>query len=339
MLKPGDPAREQIEVVLKAGERAANLTQQLLAFSRQQVLQPGPFDLNGVVENMRSILQHLMGDDVEVLIELYPGGVRVCADRHQLEQVTMNLALNARDVMPTGGRLLIETDVVQVTPGDPAAGNLVPGAYARLSVSDTGTGMDENTRQHMFEPFFTTKEVGKGTGLGLSMVQGVVEQSGGHIEVQSEPGRGTKIAIYLPVAPGGDPPEGDTPGPAERGPTYPPNRKRVVLVVEDQADVRDYVIEVLNSNGYGVLQAANAAEAKAVFRQANQRVHLVLTDVILADSNGVDLAAELTSLQPGTKVLFMSGYADKIADIGAHFIQKPFSPDLLAERVRVVLSE
>jgi PAS domain S-box-containing protein len=335
-LSAGDPLRASLVEIHKAGERAAALTRQLLAFSRKQVLQPRVLDLNRVIEEMRPMLPRLLGEDVEVRIALHAESAMVDADPHQLEQVIMNLVVNARDAMPHGGRLSIETAVVewgeshaQSHPGVRA------GRCVMLAVSDSGIGMDEATRQRIFEPFFTTKEAGKGTGLGLSMVQGSVEQSGGCIEVHSEPGRGTTFSIYLPAPPGAAADAGMPPAPPAL------SGKETILVVEDQEEVRKYAAAALRSYGYRVVQAANAEEALRVCQR--EPIHLVLTDVVMPDMSGRELAYRLGKRWPAIKVLFMSGYTDDaivhqvVLEKGAEFIQKPFSPEELAIKVRELL--
>jgi hypothetical protein len=335
-LSAGDPLRASLAEIHKAGERAAGLSRQLLAFSRKQVLQPRVLDLNRVVEEMRPMLPRLMGEDVEVRIALNAEGGTVNADPHQLEQVIMNLAVNARDAMPHGGRLSIETAIAewgeshaQLHPG------ARPGRYVMLAVSDSGIGMDEATRERIFEPFFTTKEAGKGTGLGLSMVQGSVEQSGGCIEVHSEPGHGTTFSIYLPALAGAAADAGMPAAvPALSG-------KETVLVVEDQEEVRRYAAAALKAYGYQVIPAADAGEALLVCER--ERIDLVLTDVVMPDLSGGELANRLGKRWPAIKVLFMSGYTDDaivrhgVLEKEAEFIQKPFSPEELAIKVREVL--
>ncbi len=337
-LKAGDPLRDGLEEIHKAGERAARLTQQLLAFSRKQVLQPRVLDLNRVVEEMRGMLPRLVGEDVEVRIALNADSPMVHADPHQLEQVIMNLAVNARDAMPHGGKLWIETAIVewgesqaQSHPGARA------GRYVMLAVRDSGTGMDEATRQRIFEPFFTTKEAGKGTGLGLSTIHGIVEQSGGYIEVYSEPGHGTAFKVYLPAL---------AEAAADAGiPAAVPviGGKETVLVVEDQAEVREFAADALRAYGYQVIQAANAGEALLLCEREREHIDLVLTDVVMPSMSGTALADRLKKRWPGIKVLFMSGYTDDTIvhhgdlENGAEFIQKPFSPDQLAIKVREML--
>jgi PAS domain S-box-containing protein len=337
-VSPADPLREGLEEIRKAGERAAALTAQLLAFSRKQVLQPRALDLNRVAGAMEPMLARLVGEDVEVRVVLSAEECVVRADPHQLEQAIMNLAVNARDAMPQGGKLLIETAAVE---WEPRNAQLHPGArpgrYVMLAVSDTGVGMDEATRSKIFEPFFTTKGVGKGTGLGLSTVQGIVAQSGGHIEVYSELGSGTTFKIYLPgvaeaVALEGRPETAPTLGGTE-----------TVLVVEDQTDVRDYAAKALESYSYRVLKAESAAEALSICEREGERIDLVLTDVVMPGFSGLELAGRLEKLRPGIRILYMSGYTDNaiiqrgVLDDGAAFITKPFGPERLAAKVRAAL--
>jgi PAS domain S-box-containing protein len=338
-LDPGSPLREPLEEIGRAGERAAGLTQQLLAFSRKQILQPRVLDLNGVVDDMKPMLARLMGEDVEVRVRVHPEAATIHADQHQLEQVVMNLAVNSRDAMPRGGKFRIETSVVQwgeaEVRGHPGAR---AGWYVVLAVSDDGEGMNEETRRRMFEPFFTTKRVGKGTGLGLSMVQGIVEQSGGYIEVRSAPGIETTFSIYLPMVQDAQA-DGEKPEPATATGGH-----ETVLVVEDQAEVRRYAAVALTAYGYRVVQAETAAEALLICNRERERIDLVLTDVVMPNLSGGELAGRLRERWPNIKVLFMSGYAGDtilhhaVLDDGAELIQKPFSPDQLAARVRKVLA-
>ena len=336
-LENGNPLRHRLQEILKAAERAAGLTQQLLAFSRKQVLQPCIFDLKQVVNQMRSMLEHLMGDDIDLRFDLGLEKIPVFADSHQLEQVVMNLAVNARDAMPAGGCLSVKTAVVSWQEVHALSGIDMPaGQYALLAVADTGLGMDELTRQRIFEPFFTTKGAGIGTGLGLSMVQGIVAQSGGYIDVETAPGQGTAFKIYLPL----------------RDPAIPQkeNLKSVpalsggetVLIVEDRPEVRDYASETLRDYGYRVIEASNAEEALTLCQREADPIDLVLTDVMMPGLSGVELVIRLATLRPGIKALFMSGYSEdvvrhRIKLEGSRFIQKPFGPDELAENIRAVL--
>jgi PAS domain S-box-containing protein len=337
-LSAGDPLRGSLTEINRAGERAAGLTRQLLAFSRKQVLQPRVLDLNRVVGEMRAMLERLMGEDVEVHFALGPESPLVRADPHQLEQTVMNLAVNARDAMPRGGRLLVETALVDLDESYAAAhADARAGRYALLAVSDTGAGMDEATRQRIFEPFFTTKGPGQGAGLGLSTVQGIVVQSGGFINVYSEPGQGTTLKIYLPALAGVAAEAGKPEAvPAPRG-------SETILLVEDQEEVRDFAATVLKAYGYRVIPASNAGEAILICERESTHFHMVLTDVVMPHTSGRELASRLEKLRPGIKTLFMSGYTDNVIgrhgvlDEGAELIQKPFSPAELARKVRTVL--
>jgi PAS domain S-box-containing protein len=338
-MEAGDPLREGLEEIHKAGERAAGLTQQLLAFSRKQMLQPRVLDLNRVVDEMRPMLERLMGEDVEVCVKLHAEATTIRADPHQLGQVLMNLAVNSRDAMPNGGRISIETGLVQwgeseiqSRPGAHA------GPYVMLAVSDTGVGMNQETRGHIFEPFFTTKGVGKGTGLGLSTIHGIVEQSGGYVEAASEVGRGTTFQIYLPKVMDA---QADSARPEAAAAV---GGQETVLVVEDQAVVRRYAAAALRTFGYEVIEAENAEEALRVCERESERINLVLTDVVMPGLSGRELADHLKKRRPGIKVMFMSGYTDDAIvhhgalEKDAEFIQKPFSPDQLAIKVREMLA-
>jgi CheY-like chemotaxis protein len=337
-LSPGDPMWDALGEIHSAGERAAGLTRQLLAFGRKQVLQPRVLDLDRVVEGMRPMLGRLLGESVEVHVALGAGNRTVRADAHHLEQVLMNLVVNARDAMPRGGKLSIETGCVErnesYSRSHPEAR---PGRYVMLAVSDSGVGMDEETRRRIFEPFFTTKEAGKGTGLGLSTVQGIVAQSGGHIEVDSAPGHGTTFRICLPALDEAAADAGRPATPSAQG------GKETVLVVEDQGQVRRYAVTVLREYGYRVMAAESASEALQLCEGERGQIHLVLTDVVMPNVSGRELAERLEKLRPGIKVLFMSGYSDDVIvhhgvlRQGAEFIQKPFRPEELARKVRAVL--
>jgi nitrogen-specific signal transduction histidine kinase/CheY-like chemotaxis protein len=327
-LTADNPLRRPVTQILKAGERAAGLTRQLLAFSSRQVLEARVIDLNSVVKGMQSILDHLMGDDVTVGLELHPGDLPVLSDAHQLEQVIMNLAVNARDAMPEGGRLRIHTALAQQDGGD---------AWCVLAVGDSGTGMDEATKQKIFDPFFTTKPTGTGTGLGLSIVQGIVAQTAGYIEVDTKPGAGTTFRIFLPLHSGERIPEEETVH------ALPRQGSETILVVEDWPDVRQYVTDVLRGYGYEVTTAADAEEALKVCQGRTSRFDLVLADVMMAGMSGIDLVARLTANQHAAKALLMSGFAEQNKTQtpmpkGAYFLPKPFSPEQLAERVQAILS-
>ncbi|MCX6632736.1 MAG: PAS domain S-box protein [Candidatus Solibacter sp.] len=335
-LSAGDPMRDDLGEIFKAGERAAGLTRQLLAFSRKQILDPRSMDVNRVVEEMRPMLERLVGEDVEVRVALQPNVGTILADPHQLEQVVMNLVVNSRDAMPGGGKLLVETATVEFEENSMQSHpDARVGRYVMLAVSDTGVGMDEETKSRIFEPFFTTKGIGKGTGLGLSMVQGVVAQSGGYVAVYSEKGHGTTFKSYLPAL-------AKAAADTERQAAVPVlGGTETVLVVEDQAEVRKYAVKVLEAYGYRVIPAGNADEALLLWER--ERIDLVLTDLVMPNLSGRELADRLETLQPGIKVMFMSGYTDNVVvhqgalDEGAHLIQKPFSSEDLAGKVRAML--
>jgi len=340
-LKPADSRRRALEEIRKAGERAATLTRQLLAFSRKQVLQPQILDLNAVVSNINTMLRRLIGEDIE--LTMLPGAAldRVQADPGQIEQVIMNLAVNARDAMPHGGKLTIETANVNLDEDYARRdGNAAPGPYVRLSVSDTGCGMDAETRAHVFEPFFTTKERGKGTGLGLATVYGIVKQSGGYIWVYSEVGRGTVFKIYLPRAPGSA--EARQQGEVQQTLF---GGVETVLVAEDDPAVRALVCGALASRGYTVQEARDGREALAAARGYKGPIHLLLTDVVLPHMSGRRLAERLRAERPESRLLYMSGYTDDaVVSHGVSagkvpFLQKPFSASALSRKVREVLDQ
>ncbi|MFZ0959706.1 MAG: PAS domain S-box protein [Terriglobia bacterium] len=336
---PEDPHRGLFEEIQMAGDRAASLTRQLLAFSRRQVMEPRVLDLNSVLANTEKMLRRLIGEDVELVSTLQPDLGLVKVDPGQIEQVIMNLAVNARDAMPEGGKFLVETSNVEVDEEYARShSNLNPGKYVMVAVSDTGCGMDLETQAHVFEPFFTTKEKGRGTGLGLATVYGIVQQSGGYIWVYSEPGRGSTFKIYLPRI------EGDmsTPEPAE-APLKPAKGKGTILVVEDEKGVRSMICETLKSRAYKVLEADGAAQALEIAEAHTKPIHLLLTDVVMPHTGGKELAKHLSTLHPETKVLYMSGYTDDaivrhgIMQGDTPFLQKPFSPEALARKVREML--
>jgi two-component system cell cycle sensor histidine kinase/response regulator CckA len=336
-LPEGDPLRRNLEEIRKAGERAAALTRQLLAFSRKQVLQPKVVSLNDVVADIDKILRRVIGEDLELATVPDPGLGHVKADPNMLEQVVLNLCVNARDAMPRGGHLTVETENVFLE--DEYAARHVgvrPGAYVVLSVTDTGTGMDEETRRRVFEPFFTTKEVGKGTGLGLSTVYGIVRQSGGNVCVYSEVGRGSVFKVYLPRV---DAPSKECA--PERDSLALPAGEEKILLVEDDRLVRNVAREIITLQGYTVLEAATQAEALR-HCAANPDIALLLTDVVMPQVNGKELAGRLTALLPAMHVLFMSGYSetvvhDGVLEEGLNFIQKPFTPAALLRKLREVL--
>ncbi|MEO7189862.1 MAG: response regulator [Vicinamibacterales bacterium] len=333
-----DPRRFDLDQVVKAGNRAAGLTRQLLAFSRKQVLQLSAVDLNGLAEGMEDMLSRLIGEQVELVHRLDPAVVVVRADCSQLEQVLMNLVVNARDAMPGGGRVLVETANVELDQSFMPDVAIQPGSYSMLAVSDTGMGMSEATKKRLFEPFFTTKEVGKGIGLGLATVYGIVKQSGGYVWVDSELGRGTTFRVYLPHAAGGGP------APAHTG-TQPVLAvgTETVCVVEDEEPVRILACRMLERAGYRVFGAAGPKEAEALFQAQERAVDLLVTDVIMPGSTGPVLFARLALSHPGLKVLYMSGYTtDTVAQHGevaasVRLLQKPFSAVALNQRVREAL--
>ncbi len=341
---PRHPAFARVTEIRKAADRAAALTRQLLAFSRKQVLEPKVLDLNAVVADIEKMLRRLIGEDVQLVTVLGGDLGRVKADPGQMEQVIVNLAVNARDAMPEGGKLIIETGNVDLDAayarGRPDAR---PGAHVMLAISDTGHGMDTETLSHMFEPFFTTKEQGKGTGLGLATVYGIVRQSGGHITVYSEPGHGTTFKVYLPRFAEDEDEEVPMTRAAVAEPA--PSGTETILLVEDEASLRVMIREILESAGYEVLEGPTPEEALAAAGAHAATIHLVLTDVVLPRLSGRQVAEALRSSRPDVKVLFMSGYTDDaishhgILDPGTHFIQKPFTTDGLLRRVRQVLDE
>jgi len=338
-IAPGDPKRQDVQEIRVAAQRAASLTRQLLAFSRKQVLQPRVLDLNAVVQGVEKMLQRLIGEDVTLQISTAPALGAVRADPGQIEQVIMNLAVNARDAMPGGGRLTLETGNVELDGAyarDHAGAG--PGQYVMLAVSDTGVGMDAETRSHAFEPFFTTKEQGKGTGLGLSTVYGIVKQSGGYVWVYSEPGRGATFKIYLPRV------DAQVEAAQRNTAEYPvAGGSESILLVEDDAAVREIVTTVLAQQGYRVLRAPDGRAALELAHAERGRVHLLITDVVMPGLSGRELAEALVRERPGIKVLFMSGYTDDavvrhgVLQEGVQYLQKPFTPDALVRKVRKVL--
>jgi two-component system cell cycle sensor histidine kinase/response regulator CckA len=336
-----DGLRHPALQIKREGDRAAALTRQLLAFSRQQVLQPRVLDLNAVVTNVEQLLRRLIGEDVELETELAAGIGPVRADAAQLEQVLMNLAVNARDAMPEGGTLTIETRNVALSAADQREVFAIqPGPYVMLAVTDTGVGMDAETRSRAFEPFFTTKAPGQGTGLGLSTVYGIVKQSDGYIWVDSEPGQGTRVRLYLPRV---DAPVEVVEPRRPAGAAAMPRGAETVLLVEDEPGVRDLITEWLSGHGYRVMAAPNGAEALALAEAHAGAIDLLIADVIMPQMGGPALAARLVPLRPEMKVIYVSGYADEaigdpdVLAAGAAFLQKPFSLDALVRKVREIL--
>jgi len=338
-LKPQDPFYLTAREILQAGEKAAGLVRQLLAFSRKQLLQPRILELNQLIRDNTRMLRRLIGEDIQLDTLLKPDLEKIKADPGQLEQVILNLCVNARDAMPKGGRLTLETANVELSE-DYAwqRASVISGPYIMLAISDTGCGMDAETLAHIFEPFFTTKEKGKGTGLGLSTVYGIIQQSGGHIWVYSEVGRGTTFKIYLPVAYG----EEETAQPRPKL-TDSPRGWETVLVVEDEDLVRNLTCLTLRLKGYEVLEATNGGEALLLCEQRKEPIHLLLTDVVMPQLGGRDLARRLKQLRPEMKVLFMSGYTEDaivhhgVLEPGLEYVQKPFSPEALVRLVRGLL--
>jgi PAS domain S-box-containing protein len=339
-LGPTDAMRKDMEEIKKAADRASGLTRQLLAFSRRQFIAAKVVDLNALVANMDGMLRRLMGEDiVELCAELDSSAGAIKADPGQVEQVIMNLVVNARDAMPKGGRLTIETKNVTIGKGARLdAVGVEPGSYVLLAVRDNGHGMDAETRSHLFEPFFTTKEQGKGTGLGLSTVYGIVKQSGGSITVESAPGRGTTFRIYFPRV------EEEVPGATGGVEAIDQARGReTILLVEDEPSVRSLVHETLRLHGYTVLEARHGIEALLTSTKYVGPIHLLLTDVVMPQMSGPEVAEKLLTVRPGIKVLYMSGYPDHpVFDQGGvsretGFLPKPFSPHLLTQKVREIL--
>jgi len=338
-----DTLREEIEEIKIAGERAVSLTRQLLAFSRKQVIKPEVLDLNEVINETEKMLKRMIGEDVEFQTVFEHELWKVYADSGQIDQVIMNLAVNARDSMPQGGKLTIETANVDLNENyfrEHAIEGEKPGHYVMLVVSDTGSGIDKETREHIFEPFFTTKEMGKGTGLGLSTVYGITKQSNGFIWVYSEPGQGTTFKIYLPRVE-----EGAEQEEKERTPVDDLNGSETCLIVEDDDTVRDLARQILERYGYSVLEAETGEDALMVSEEHEGPIHLLLTDVVMPKMSGRELAKRLQSLRSEIKVIYMSGYTDDaivhhgVLASGLNFIGKPFMPEGLARKVREVLDQ
>jgi PAS domain S-box-containing protein len=334
-----DPLRRSVEEIRRAAERAASLTHQLLAFSRKQMMQVKVLDLNAVVAEMESFLRRLIGEDIQLVTSLDPDLRRVKADPGQIEQVIMNLVVNARDAMPQGGRLRIETkDVSLSEPYLDDAGSVESGDYVVLSIADTGIGMNSEIKQKIFEPFFTTKEEGKGTGLGLAMVYGIVKQSGGSIRVHSEAGAGTTFMVYLPAVEEFVKAQSNGSRHIEA-----PGGTETVLLVEDEDMVRELVVEVLETEGYTVFSARRGAEALRLCAEQIMPINLLITDVVMPEMSGRELAEHLTARHPEIKVLFISGYTDDaifrhgVQESNVAFLQKPFTTSELAAKVRSVL--
>ena len=339
-LSPTDPLRADLEEIKQAGDRAAALTSQLLAFSRRQVVQPKVVDLSMVVMNLEKMLHRLIGEDVNLVVSLGPSLGKIRIDPGQIEQVILNLVVNARDAMPKGGRLTLETKNVALTVAIAARQvTLQPGSYVTLAVNDTGHGMDEYTQSHMFEPFFTTKEHGKGTGLGLSTVYGIVKQSGADIVVESQPGHGTTFTIFFPRLSERESVTTD----AERLPLAAMGGHETLLLVEDEPAIRSLAGDILRQHGYKVLEARHGLEALLAGSQYLGTIQLLITDVIMPQMSGNEVADRMTRERPDLKVLYISGYTDDaivhhgIVQEGMAFLQKPFTPEALVRKVREVL--
>ncbi len=334
------PVREDLKIIAEAGNKAARLTRQLLAFSRKQVLEIKPVNLNRIVEEMGKMLRRMIGEDISLTLHTASPVRNVLADASQIEQILMNLAINARDAMPQGGHLVIETsDVILSEEYARNHDGIMPGPHVMLAVTDTGEGMSKEVQEKIFEPFYTTKEVGKGTGLGLATVYGIVKQHGGTIRVHSKPGKGTTFKIYLPTD--------STEIPAAEEEQYPPLQggKETILVVEDEPAILKLIVTTLDQLGYQVLSAASGVEALDISRSHDGTIDLLLSDVVMPGINGVLLSETLRTERPTIRVIFMSGYTDSyiaqhgLLDLGAAFLQKPVTPHNIAAKLREVLDK
>lgn len=335
-LPPGSPLASQLDMILESGQRAAELTRQLLAYSRRQVLKFQNFDLNATVDGMQRMLERLIGDNIELVIRLGAKHPIFC-DPGQIEQVILNLAINGCDAMRHGGTLRLETADETLLE---STQHIPPGDYVVLAVSDAGTGISEDILPHIFEPFFTTKEAGRGTGLGLATVDGIVRQSGGAVSVDSEPGRGTTFRVYLPR------------GHATKTESKPPVHAsrphlsfETLLIVDDDDGVRRLLVDVLSLRAYRIIEARNGAQALQRAREHGGPIHLLITDLVMPEIGGVELAARLRQSDPSVRILFVSGYADdaawlgKMREPGTYFLPKPFLPGELQQSVRAILEE
>jgi CheY-like chemotaxis protein len=335
-LEDNPPLREKVEQILRAGDQASSLTRQLLAFTRRQILQPRLLDLNRLLADMGDMLRRVVSEDVELVIRGDSEPCVINADPGQLQQVILNLLINARDATPEGGRITLAVNSMVVGENQSRLhAGAHPGPYVRLTVSDTGHGMDAEIRARIFEPFFTTKEQGKGTGLGLSTVYGIVKQTGAYIAVESEPGRGAAFYIYFQRTEGALP---DEEAPAVASELA--SGSETILVVEDQEGLRTLMCEILRRNGYTILPAENGSQALLLAAQHAERIDLMVTDLVMPKMGGREVAEALPHSHPETKVLFMSGYVEDINELlapGHAFIDKPFSPDALLRKVREIL--
>ena len=339
-LPPNDPLREYAEEILKAAERAGSLTNQLLAFSRRQIIQPRLMNVNGVVEQTEKMLHRLLGEDIQLVFELNAESGNIKADPNQIVQAIVNLAVNARDAMPTGGRIVVETANVHLDESYVRTHlGVQPGDFVMIAMTDTGHGMDATTRQRIFEPFFTTKEQGKGTGLGLATVYGMVKQAGGDIWVYSEIGTGTTFKLYFPRV---------HEALSELNSTEVDHRTsggETVLVVEDENAVRDLTVRMLKQLGYVVLAAASGSEAIAISNAYAGRIGLLVTDVVMPQMSGRQVADALLAARPDIKVLYLSGYTEStvihhgVLDSAVDFLPKPFSREALGGKVREILGK
>jgi two-component system cell cycle sensor histidine kinase/response regulator CckA len=339
-LEPSGRLHKEAEEVRKAGERAASLTRQLLAFSRHHELQRRVLDLNQVIGDLAKMLRRLIGSDIEFSVQLDPLAGRIKADQGQMEQVIMNLVVNARDAMPEGGRLLVSTRNIRLAAADLAKiPQAAPGDYTELTVTDTGIGMDAGTLMHIFEPFFTTKEEGKGTGLGLATVAGIVKQCGGQIFAASEPGKGSTFRVLVPQT------REALPSPAMKHRTLTATSvEHTVLLAEDDGALRELISDVLSRNGYRVLEAATPGAALRVLREFSAPIDLLLSDIVLPGMKGPELAAAVASIRPEIRVLYMSGYSEtdpktrQYLPTSAPFLCKPFTTETLLLAVSEAIS-
>ncbi len=338
---PDQPVHAHLAEILTASERSASLTRQLLAFSRKQILKPEIVDLNIVITDIEKMLRGFIGEDIDLIYVPGPNLGSVNADRGQMEQVLMNLAINARDAMPKGGKLTLETLNIEIDEDYAALRvDVEPGSYVMVAMTDSGLGMNEETQSKMFEPFYTTKGLGKGTGLGLSTVYGIVKQSGGDIFVYSEPGIGTTLKIYMPRVEGVSPKKNIT----EKHHTAS-HGNETILLIEDDVAVRGIVSDILEDSGYTLLEASCGSEALEICREHKDKIDLLLSDVVMPGMNGRELADQIEAMIPGIAVLFMSGYTDNaiqhhgILEQDTAFIEKPFTKFSLVRKIRDVLGQ